>query len=140
MLLILYAAGKKLTARRKIIQCALSRQDYEAARSAHSQMAESGRDEPVTCYLMYKVALQSGDADFGKYVMSSDIFSADDAAAECLDCICRSSGRDATLLYACVLEAQSAGSKRQAVVALRKVLERYEHSEPPEIHLPALLR
>lgn len=129
-----------LTVGRKIIQCALSRRDYEAARSAHSQMTESSRDEPVTRYLMYKVALQSRDAGFGKCIMSSDTFSADDAAAECLDYICRSSAKDATLLYACVLEAQSAGSKRQAINALQKVLDRYEHSAPSGIHLPALLR
>jgi hypothetical protein len=61
-------------------------------------------------------------------------------AAECLDHVCRSSAKDATLLYACVMEAQSAGSKRQAINALEKVLERYEHSAPAGIHLPALLR
>jgi hypothetical protein len=132
--------GQKLTDTRKIIQCALSRKDYEAARSAHAQMTESGRDEPVTRYLMYKVALQSGDADLGKHVLVVDLFVADDAATECLDHICRSSAKDATLLYACVMEAQSVGSKRQAVNALRKVLERYEHGTPAGVHLPALLR
>lgn len=125
---------------RKIIQYALSRQDFETARSTHSRMTESGRDEPVTRYLMYKVALQSGNADFGKHVTSVNNIPADDTAAECLDCICRSSAKDATLLYACVLEAQNAGSKRQAINALRKVLDRYEHSAPSGIHLPALLR
>ncbi|KAI4675119.1 uncharacterized protein J4E88_008023 [Alternaria novae-zelandiae] len=110
---------------RKIIQCALSRQDFEAAREVHAKMPESGKDDPVTRYLMYKAGLRGGDEIF---------------AAECLDYVCRSSAKDATLLYACVMEAQSAGSKRQAINALEKVLEKYEHSAPAGIHLPALLR
>lgn len=59
---------------RKIIQCALTRRDYEAARSAYARMTETGRDEPVTRYLMYKVALQSGDADSSKRVFRNDHF------------------------------------------------------------------
>lgn len=61
-------------------------------------------------------------------------------AAECLDLVCRSSAKDATLLYACVMEAQSAGDKRQAISALERVLEKYDYSAPAGIHLPALLR
>jgi len=49
-----------------MIQCALSRQDYAAAREAFNMMSDSGRDEPVTRYLMYKAGLQSGDMDLGK--------------------------------------------------------------------------
>ncbi|KAJ5063293.1 meiosis protein SPO22/ZIP4 like-domain-containing protein [Bipolaris maydis] len=110
---------------RKIIQCAFTCRDYETARSAYARMTETGRDEPVTRYLMYKVALQSGDADF---------------ATECLDHICRSSAKDATLLYACVMEAQRAGNKRQAINALQRVLDKYEHGATTGVHLPALLR
>jgi hypothetical protein len=51
---------------RKMIQCALSRQDYEAAREVHAKMSDSSRDEPVTRYLMYKAGLRSGDAEFGE--------------------------------------------------------------------------
>lgn len=103
-------------------------------------MTESGRDEPVTRYLMYKVGLQSGDDDLGKVRMSVVLTWLTALAAECLDHICRSSAKDATLLYACVMEAQSSGSKRQAISALGKVLDRYEHSAPAGVHLPALLR
>jgi hypothetical protein len=38
------------------------------------------------------------------------------------------------------MEAQSAGNKRQAISALERVLEKYDHSAPAGIHLPALLR
>jgi hypothetical protein len=54
--------------------------------------------------------------------------------------VCRQSLKDATLLYACVLEAQKAGNKRQAIIALGKVLDKYEFNAPAGIHLPALLR
>ncbi|KAF1835983.1 SPO22-domain-containing protein [Decorospora gaudefroyi] len=110
---------------RKIIQCALLRHDYAAARDVYAKMQQSGRDESVTRYLMYKVGLKSGDVDF---------------ANECLDYVCRSSAKDATLLYACVMEAQSTGDKRQAIRALEKVLDKYDHGAPAGIHLPALLR
>jgi hypothetical protein len=49
-----------------MIQCALSRQDYAAAREAYNMMTDFGRDEPVTRYLMYKAGLRSGDMDLGK--------------------------------------------------------------------------
>ncbi|KAF1940662.1 SPO22-domain-containing protein [Clathrospora elynae] len=118
-------AQNKAKIARKIIQCALSRQDYAAAREVHAKMSDIGRDESVTRYLMYKAGLRSGDTEF---------------ASECLDFICRSSAKDATLLYACVMEAQSAGDKRQAISALERVLDKYEYSAPTGIHLPALLR
>ncbi|KAF2839609.1 SPO22-domain-containing protein [Patellaria atrata CBS 101060] len=110
---------------RKTILCALARQDFGAAREAFFQMSDSGKDAPLTRYLMYKVAIKGGDTDL---------------ALECLDIVCRESSKDATLLYACVLEAQQSGDRRQAVVALQKVLEKYQYSAPQGVHLPALLR
>jgi hypothetical protein len=58
---------------RKLVQCALSRQDYIAARDAYSKIPEIGQDEPVTRYLMYKVSLRDGDASFGKQTSSGHI-------------------------------------------------------------------
>jgi hypothetical protein len=48
------------------MQCAISRQDYAAAREAYSKMSDSGRDEPVTRFLMYKAGLRCGDTELGK--------------------------------------------------------------------------
>lgn len=110
---------------RKIILCALARQDLATAREAFFQMSETGKVVPMTRYLMYKVAMREGDADF---------------AAECLDLVSKHSLKDATLLYACVLEAQQHGNRRQAVLALQKVLDKYEYAAPQGVHLPALLR
>lgn len=104
-------------------------------------MPEIGKDEPITRYLMYKIGLRSGDEGFGmasvQYATANGLIN---IAAECLDYVCRSSAKDATLLYACVMEAQSAGNKRQAISALERVIDKYDHGAPAGIHLPALLR
>ncbi|KAF2281473.1 SPO22-domain-containing protein [Westerdykella ornata] len=110
---------------RKIILCAFSCKNYAGACEAFSQMSDTGKDEPITRYLMYKVALQRGDADL---------------AASCLETICKKSSKDVTLLYACVLEALNSGDKRQTINALERVLDRYDYSAPAGVHLPAVLR
>jgi hypothetical protein len=40
-------------------------------------MPETGRDEPVTRYLMYKVGIRSGDSDFGKDAFQCKALEAD---------------------------------------------------------------
>ena len=59
---------------------------------------------------------------------------------ECLNAICVASTEDATLLYACVLEAQRIGDPVQTIASLQRVLKRYNYSAPSGVHLPALLR
>jgi hypothetical protein len=130
----------RLIYRRKIVQCALSRQDYAAARAAYNLMSDSGKDENTTRYLMYKVGLQSRDMDLGKHHVPHGFNGLTITAAESLEHVCRTSSKDATLLYACVMDAQSNGNKRQAINALELVLDKYDHSAPAGIHLPALLR
>lgn len=110
---------------RKLILCAVARQDHNAARQVFFEMSESAKNAWHTRYLMYKSAIRDGQSDF---------------AAECLDVICRHSDKDATLLYACVMEALPLEDKRQAILALQKVLEKYEYGAPVGVHLPALLR
>ncbi|EKG11028.1 Tetratricopeptide-like helical [Macrophomina phaseolina MS6] len=110
---------------RKLILCAVAKQDHNAARKVFFEMSESARNAPMTRYLMYKSALRDAQPDF---------------AAECLDVICRQSDKDVTLLYACVIEAQSLSDRRQSILALQKVLEMYDYGAPPEVNLPALLR
>lgn len=61
-------------------------------------------------------------------------------AVESLDAICRQSSDDTTLLYACVVEAQQSGNKRQGIAALERLLEKYNTTAPADVHLPALLR
>jgi len=57
-----------LTPCRKMILCALARHDYAAAREVFSKMSDIGRDDPITRYLMYKVGLHNGEADFGRFL------------------------------------------------------------------------
>lgn len=110
---------------RKMILCTVAVQDHNAARKIFFEMPESAKNAPMTRYLMYKSAIRDSQPKF---------------AAECLDVICRKSDKDANLLYACVIEAQQLTDKRQSILALQKVLEKYESGAPMEINLPPLLR
>ena len=110
---------------RKLLLCALATSDFLEARTVYSEMSASAQTAQETQYLMYKVGLRSGDADLAK---------------ECLESIYQQSAKDATLLYACVLEAQQTGQRPQAVSAMQLVLEKHNYGSPPGVHLPALLR
>ncbi len=54
---------------RKIILCALGRQDPACAREVYNQMPDAARATPMTKYLMFKVALRDGDTDYGMPVI-----------------------------------------------------------------------
>ncbi|MCJ1284476.1 hypothetical protein MMC26_003808, partial [Xylographa opegraphella] len=110
---------------RKIIICTLATSDYATARSIYSGMSDTVRSADETKYLMYKVALRSGDREL---------------AVECLEAISIGSTKDGTLLYACVLEAQQMGQREQAISAMVHVLDKYNYGSPPGVNLPALLR
>ena len=111
--------------RRKMILDALANGDTDTAREAYFAMPESGKAAPITKYIMYKVALRSGDAEL---------------ASDSLDGVLKATSTDPTFLYACTLEAQQAGDTKQAIVTLQKVLECYDQDAPKGIYLPALLR
>ena len=49
-----------------MILCALARHDYAAAREVFSKMSDPSREDRVTRYLMYKVALHANNPDLGK--------------------------------------------------------------------------
>ncbi|KAL8797191.1 MAG: hypothetical protein Q9195_000658 [Heterodermia aff. obscurata] len=110
---------------RKLVICALGMADTRKALEVHLKMSEVTKKHPSTQYLLYKVALRSQNTDL---------------ATECLEEICAQSTKDATLLYACVLEAQRAGDRIQSVASMQRVLEKYEYAAPDGVHLPALLR
>jgi tetratricopeptide (TPR) repeat protein len=110
---------------RKLLLCALARQDTVSAREVFSTMSEAAKNDPMTRFLMFKIAIRSRETEL---------------ASECLERLSISSEKDAKLLYACVMDAQEVGDKAMAVEALELVLERCEHTILSEIHLPALLR
>ena len=111
---------------RKMMLHALANGDLVTAREAFFQLPESGKSAPMTMYIMYKLALQSGDAEL---------------ASTSLDGVLKVASADTTYLYACTLEAQQAGDRQQVIAALQKVLE-YNNStnDAKGIHLPVLLR
>ncbi|GKT87626.1 transcriptional regulator [Colletotrichum tofieldiae] len=88
-------------------------------------MSETAQNEPMTRYLMYKVALRSADREM---------------AAECLERIGVAAGQEPDFLYACVLEAQQAGDRVCAMQAMKQLVNKFEFSEASPVHLPALLR
>ncbi|KAI9651758.1 MAG: hypothetical protein M1831_007602 [Alyxoria varia] len=110
---------------RKIMLSSIASHDTRSAREAFNQLSEVGRETPMSRYLMYKVSLKDQDSEL---------------AYECLEGLCQQSSKDATMLYACVLEAQSSGDRVQAVHALQRVVKKFEYSAPRGVHLPSLLR
>ena len=110
---------------RKLILCALGMSKATKAREIASTMSAANQSDESTQYLLYKVALRCQDSEM---------------AAECLNAICSSPTRDATLIYACVLEAQRVGDQAQIITILQLVLEQFNYAVPSGVHLPALLR
>ncbi|KAJ4356283.1 sporulation-specific protein 22 [Didymosphaeria variabile] len=53
-----------LTSNRKMIMCTMARHDYAAAREIFSKMSDIGREDRMTRYMMYKVALHGNYPDF----------------------------------------------------------------------------
>ncbi|KAI9746950.1 MAG: hypothetical protein M4579_007554, partial [Chaenotheca gracillima] len=48
---------------RKIMACAISKSDFNTAQDAFEEMAEEVRAEPLTLYLMFKMAARSGQTE-----------------------------------------------------------------------------
>lgn len=113
-----------LTHQRKLLLCALSRNNPEAALSIVQGMSPNSWKEPMTAYLAFKVAIRIDDRDL---------------AERCLQTV--SSMPDyINYLGACIAESQHAGDVYCTVAALRKLQEKYEYNDPNPIHLPALFR
>ncbi|ROV97146.1 hypothetical protein VMCG_07448 [Cytospora schulzeri] len=110
---------------RKLLLCAIARNNPDSARSIYYTMSEDTQRDPNTQYLMYKAAVRTGDRDM---------------AAECLGQIARASPKQLVFLYACVADGQRSGDKHVAVDALRKLADIYDFEHPGQVHLPALLR
>jgi hypothetical protein len=109
---------------RKLLLCAIAKQDFSRARDVFGLMPDLAKNEPITRFLMYKIAIRCNEFDL---------------AAQCLQIVSRSSTTDVTLLYACVLDAQQVGNRAQAVDALQLVLEKHGHTSDT-VNVTALLR
>ncbi|KUJ18222.1 SPO22-domain-containing protein [Mollisia scopiformis] len=122
-------SGEINTARlsRKLLLCSLARKDFGSAREVFHSMSNSARNEPMSRFLMYKIAVRGGDTEL---------------ATECLHFISTAARttHDLTLLYGCVLDAQSIGDKTQTLAGLQLVLEKSDYGAQSAVHVPSLLR
>ncbi|KAG9964353.1 SPO22-domain-containing protein, partial [Aureobasidium melanogenum] len=111
---------------RKSMTVALSKGDVTAARAAYHQMSDQGKSAAMTQYLMYKLALHENDTEL---------------ATESLEGILKSSSKDTEkYLYACALEAQQMGDRKQFIATLNKILKLHEKNSLNDVRLAVLLR
>ncbi|THZ24775.1 hypothetical protein D6C89_04743 [Aureobasidium pullulans] len=111
---------------RKMMTVAIAKGDAAYAREAYYQMSEVGKASVMTRYLMFKIALQEGDAQL---------------AEESLEGVLKASSKETEkYLFACALEAQQTGDKRQFLATMNKVLEYHERNPSSDVRLPVLLR
>lgn len=116
--------GLSIDGSRKLMLCALNRNDLDAAKSTFFSMTIETQRDPMTQYLMYRTTIRSGDTD---------------VALECLSNVAGSTiSRE--LLYACVADSQRLGNRVIAQEAMKKLADAHNYEEPDEVHLPALLR
>ena len=102
-------------------------------------MDASAREAPLSRFLMFRVSLEAGDQELClSFLLSTS--SLTNIATEYLEALSTVSSGDSTLLYACVLEAQKHGDKRQTAEILQRILATHDWNVPSNIHLPALLR
>jgi hypothetical protein len=104
--------------------CALARNSLDAAAAIIHKMSPQSWKEPMTAYLAFKVAIRVEDRAM---------------AEKCLGTVAQAPDH-VDYLGACIAESQKAGDIMCAIVALRKLQEKYEYKEPNPIHLPALFR
>lgn len=100
---------------------ALDHGDLPVAREAFYHMPKDAREESLSQFLAFRLALQSQDEEL---------------ATKCLQNVAKHASKDSTHLYGCVIEAQRSPMRHMAVMALQAVLGQ----RPPGIHLACLLR
>jgi hypothetical protein len=109
----------------KLLLCAIDRQDDYAAVEVLDSMPPAAKKEPMTRFLMYKLAIRMNQIE---------------TASQCLEAICSSSSDNPTLLYACCLHSIEGNNKKMTLAALQLVLEKFNYCPPTPVHLPSLLR
>ncbi|RDW82233.1 hypothetical protein BP6252_03345 [Coleophoma cylindrospora] len=110
---------------RKLLLCAVAQNDLAEAQDTLGVMSNATKNEPLTRFLVFKLALQCDELDL---------------AVECLEMISKNSQKDSTILMACVLNSQQVKNNVFALAALRTLLERHDYGAPDGVHLPTLLR
>ncbi|TGO20156.1 hypothetical protein BTUL_0001g01680 [Botrytis tulipae] len=109
---------------RKLLLCSLNRGDINSARNIFAAMSDSAKEEPLTRFLMYKIAIRSEEVEM---------------AAECLEKVA-SCSEDTSLLFACVLDAQQVSNKKHVLDALWLVLDKCGYGAQENVRLPSIIR
>ena len=110
---------------RKLLICAIARQDVVSANEIFNSMPKAHQDAPLTRFLMFKIAIRAQDSEL---------------AAGCLEKLLANTGSDSSLLFACVMDAQQVGDTSQIIAALQLVLHKSELYPHDDVHIPSLLR
>ncbi|KAF5630454.1 transcription factor [Fusarium tjaetaba] len=112
---------------RRLVLCATSCNDAEAALSAFHLMPRSIQDEPLTRYLMFRVSLLNWDHNLGRQCV--EFLGKFAEKSQCRD-----------ILYACIRDAQLVGDKLMTLEALKAVAETFDDEGSLTINLPSILR
>ncbi|KAK2682418.1 Meiosis specific protein Spo22/ZIP4/TEX11 [Fusarium oxysporum f. sp. vasinfectum] len=112
---------------RRLVLCATSCSDSEAALSAFHSMPRSIQDEPLTRYLMFRVSVLNWDHDLGRQCV--EFLGKFAEKSQCRD-----------ILYACIRDAQHVGDKLMTLEALKAVAETFDAEGSLTINLPSILR
>lgn len=105
--------------------CLLKQSDLDNATETYYFMNDSTKQEPMTVYLAFKLALLKGDHEM---------------AGKSLEQIGTMPADQPEYLYACCMEAQRADDKLCAFKGLQILVQRYPDVKSKTVHLPALLR
>jgi hypothetical protein len=92
---------------RRIINEALKRDDLVLAQVTISQLSQMSKDEMLTKYLTFQLAVRSHDLEI---------------ARECLCAFAQHAIRDSSYLFACVLEVQQSNKRGLAIEVLQAIL------------------
>ncbi|KAF5598425.1 transcription factor [Fusarium pseudocircinatum] len=112
---------------RRLVLCATSCNDAEAALSAFHSMPRSIQEEPLTRYLMFRVSLLNWDHELGRQCV--EFLGKFAEKSQCRD-----------ILYACIRDAQHVGDKLMTLEALKAVAETFDDEGSLTINLPSILR
>lgn len=103
----------------------MGRGDISDARGIIDQIPEAAKDDPMTQFLIFKIAIRTNELKL---------------ASACLDKVYEAATDDSTMLYACVIDAQQVGDRTLTIAALQLVMQRYECNASSSVNFPALLR
>ncbi|KEF51820.1 uncharacterized protein A1O9_12157, partial [Exophiala aquamarina CBS 119918] len=110
---------------RKLIQCFIDISDNDAALGIFQHMPASRRNQPLSRFLWYSLALRRQD---------------DSSVQSALGALASAHDEQNRLLFAAVSEAMKYGTKRQGAQLLQRILDKYNDMESPVFDRPSLLR